>query len=295
MIRPAFPMRLAGFVFTLLALSQAAAAQAPDAKLMPAPGFVAGWQVSGTPKTYTSADLYGYIDGGAEMFLELGFEQLTIQRYKNGADELGVEIYRMTDAAAARAVYLARRGKETPDPSLKARHTASRHQLQFQRDRYYVIVNNITGKPATAPALVAAAGAVVAKIPADGAIAALALLPAPGLVPGSEKLIRGAYTLQAVFTLGDGDMLSLGGKLTAVAADYKTPAGAWTMIIADYPTPTAATAAFAYVKGHLDSYLKPTANTATSLTFQDFEKKFGRVSVTGKRLEIRVKMDKQPS
>jgi hypothetical protein len=279
----------------MLVATAPAFAQSPDTKLMPADGFVGAWKKAAPPKTFTRADLYGYIDGGAELFLELGFEQLTIQRYKDGANELGVEIYRMTDATAARAVYLSRRGKETPDPAVKARHTASRHQLQLQRDKYYVIVNNVSGGTAVAPALVSAASAVVTLIPADGAVPALGLLPKPGLVPGSERIIRGVYSLQAVFTLGEGDMLSLGGKLTAVSGDYKLPDGTTSaVIVANYPTAAAATAAFGYLKGHLDTYLKPLANTATTLTFQDYEKKFGVATLSGTRLEIRVHLSKQP-
>jgi hypothetical protein len=266
-----------------------------DMTLMPYDSFTGAWKKSGTPRTYTSADLYGYIDGGAELFLELGFEQLTIQRYKDGTNELGVEVYRMADAAAARAVFLSRAGKPTLDPSLNARHTVSKHQLQLQRGRYYVIVNNISGAVAVTPALVGAAEGVAKAIGADGSVPALALLPKAGLVPNSERLIRGTYTLQAVFTLGEGDMLSLGGKLTAAAGDYRDATGTTTLIVAEYPTPAAAQVAFAYLKGHLDRYLKPTVTTATKLGFQDYEKKFGVATLAGARLEIRLHLTTPPA
>jgi len=270
-------------------------AQSADLGLMPPDGFSGTWKKSAPPRTYTSADLYGYINGGAELFLELGFEQLTIQKYKDGAQELGVEVYRMTDATAARAIYQSRKGKETPDPGLKARHTASRHQLQLQRGRHYVIVNNVSGGAANAPVLVAAASAVAKALPADGAVPALALLPPTGLVAGSERFIRGPVTLQAVFTLGDNDILSLGGSLTAVAGDYKDAGGTWTTIVCDYPAPAKAETALAFLAGHLDRYLKPTSKTANRLIFQDFEKKFGVASVTGKRLEVRLHLAKPPA
>lgn len=269
-------------------------AQPPDLKLMPPDGFSGAYKRSAPPRTYTSADLYGYINGGAELFLELGFAQLTIQRYADGPGQLGVEVYRMADATAARAVYLSRRGKETPDPTLKARHTVSRHQLQLQRGRYYVIVNNLTGDAAVMPALVSAAAAVSRAIPADGPVPALALLPPAGLVPGSQRIIRGTFTLQAVFTLGEGDMLSLGSKLTAASAHYTDAAGTWTRIVADYPSPAAAAAAFRHLVGHLDSYLTPTVKTAARLVFQDYEKKFGEATVTGTRLEVRARLPKPP-
>jgi len=96
-------------------------------------------------KVFTSEDLYGHINGGAEAFLELGFEQLTVQKYRDGANELAVEIYRMTDPTAARGIYLARCGRETPDQALRERHTASRQQVLLQRHRYYMVVYNTAG------------------------------------------------------------------------------------------------------------------------------------------------------
>ena len=291
-------MRLSVFAVLPLLLVAAVAIAQPkgDGALMPADGAVGAFKKSAPMKVFTSADLYGYIDGGAEAFLEIGFEQLTVQKYKDGANEITVEIYRMTDATAARGIYLARCGKETPDLSLKERHTAGRHQILLQRDRFYLLVNNTAGGAANAPNLPKAAQAVASKMPVDGPVAAIALLPKAGLVAGSARLFRGPVGLQAVYTLGEGDILQLNGKLTAAAGDYADAAlGTHTLIVAEYPTPTAAAAAFAYVKTHLDSYSKPRSASAAKLVFEDYEKKFGVVTVTGNRLEVRVHLAKPPA
>ena len=274
-----------------------AAAQKPagDAALLPSDGFSGAWKKNGPTKVFRSEDLYGHINGGAEAFLELGFDQLTVQKYRDGANELAVEIYRMTDPTAARGIYLARCGKETPDPALKERHTASRNQILLQRNRYYLVLYNTAGGAANAPMLVKAAQAIVPKLPADAPVPALALLPPAGLVPGSARIIRGPVSLQALYTLGDGDILQLGGKITGAAGDYKDAAGASTLIVVDYPSPAAATAAFKHLKANLDTYLKPASATDSRLVFQDYEKKFGVASVNGKRLEIRLHLAKPPA
>ena len=281
----------------LAAVTVAAAPQAPgDARLMPIDGFQGGWKKIGPPRVFTSADLYGYIDGGAEEFLEIGFEQLTVQRYRSGSEEITVELYRMSDPAAARGVYLARCGRETRDPGLCERHTAGRHQLLLQRHRYYLIVNNTSGGVVTAPMLVKTAAEIAFKLPADAAVPALDALPKAGLVAGSERILRGGFGLQAIYTLGDGDMLQLGGTITAVAGEYQDAApGSHARIVADYPTPAAAASALEHIRANLDSYLKPTAASDTRLVFQDFEKKFGVVSLTGRRLEVVVRLSKPPA
>ena len=283
-----------------LAVSAAAVtlAQKPaagDAALLPADGFSGAWKKNGPTKVFRSEDLYGHINGGAEAFLELGFDQLTVQKYRDGANELTVEIYRMTDPTAARGIYLARCGKETPDPALKERHTASRQQILLQRHRYYVVLYNTAGGAANAPMLVKAAQAIVTKMPADAPVTALSLLPPTGLVPGSARIIRGPVSLQALYTLGDGDILQLGGTITGAAGDYKDAAGATTLIVVDYPAPAAAAAAFKHLKANLDTYLKPASATDSRLVFQDYEKKFGAVTVAGKRIEIRLHLTKPPA
>ena len=63
--------------------------------------------------------------------------------------------------------------------------------------------------------------------------------------------------------------------------------------MADYPAP--ATVALKHIRANLDSYLKPTAATDTRLVFQDFEKKFGVVTVTGRRLTVAVHFAKPPA
>jgi hypothetical protein len=275
-----------------------ALAQRPlgDEGLLPPDGFSGAMKKSGPLKVFTSADLYGYIDGGAEAFLELGFEQLTVQKYRDGANEITVELYRMSDPTAAHGIYVARCGKESPDPAVKARHTAGRNQILLLRNRYYVQLNNTAGGAANAPNLGKAARAIVVKMPADARIPALALLPQTGLVPASARLFRGEVGLQAVFTLGDGDILQFGGKVTGVSGDYKDAAGsASTLVVAEYLTPAAAAAAFTYLKAHLGSYLKATSSSDARLVFQDYEKKFGIATVNGRRLEIRLHLTKPPA
>jgi hypothetical protein len=133
------------------------------------------------------------------------------------------------------------------------------------------------------------------KLPADTPVPVLDVLPAAGFVPGSARVIRGPVSLQALYTLGDGDILQLGGTITGVGGDYKDASGATTIIIVDYPTPAAVGAAFKHLTANLDTYLKPTASTDARLVFQDYEKKYGVVTVAGRRLQVRLHLTKPPA
>jgi len=62
----------------------------------PGDEFAPGWRRYQTPMVFSAKDLYGYIDGGAELFFEFGFSELTVQRYRCGERELSLDLYRMT-------------------------------------------------------------------------------------------------------------------------------------------------------------------------------------------------------
>ncbi|MGE5357725.1 MAG: DUF6599 family protein [Bacteroidales bacterium] len=285
---------VASLVLVVLAASALPLRAQDDAQLLPGDNVVAGWKKAEAPKRFTQADLYGYIDGGAELFLEYGFEQLTVQKYRNGPDDYTVEEYRMTDPTAAMGVYLMKTGKETPIPGFKERHTANRNQLMAVRNRYFLIVNNLSGKDSLAPLEAKFASAVAANLPPAAPIPELKSLPAAGLLPGSIRLSRGAYALQAVFTLGEGNILQLDRKQVAVSGDYKTPQGTYTLILADYGDAAQATRAFDYLRRNLDQYLKVVDQKPARFVFQDYAKKFGVASVGGRRIEIRVKLPQKP-
>jgi hypothetical protein len=268
-------------------------AGAADASLLPAENAVPGWKKTEKMRVFTKADLYGYIDGGAEVFLEFGFDQLTLQKYKNGPNTIAVEIYRMADPPASTGIYVMKCGKEARDPSFTARHTINRHQLMFVRNRYYVTINNLSGAEGMARALLEFGAAVAAALPADPPPFTLGL-PAQGQVPGSLRLVRGPFSLQSIYTLGDGDILQMGGKVLGAAANYKDAGGTYTLLVVPYPTAVSAKSAFASVQKNLDQYLTPVTATATRLVFKDYENKFGVVSVAGPRLEVRLHLVREP-
>jgi len=164
-----------------------------DTGLLPAEKFFEGWSKSGGPKLFTKADLYGRIDGSAEVFLEIGFDHLRVQsrRTAPAGPEIVVEIYRMRDATAARGIYLSTCGAEKRDATFRERHTINRYQLMFQRDRYFVIIANTSGKETLQPALATFGGALVAQMPADGAVTKIVVTyPTPAAATAALRNIK---------------------------------------------------------------------------------------------------------
>jgi hypothetical protein len=281
----------------VLGMWVAGAGAAGDGALMPADQAVAGWARTGAQKVFTQADLYGYIDGGAELFLEFGFETLTLQRYQRGGDEIAVEIYRMADLPAGLGIYLMKGGKDLRTRDLPYRHIADRYQVMLQQGRFLLLVNRLKGEGDLSNALAQFAVRVAGRMPAETPRPLLRALPDKGLVPDSARLIRGPYALGSVYTLGEGDILSLQpNKVTAVSARYREAGGAETaVVVAEYPTDAAAGAAYRHLADNLDPYLKMEQKGPAGLVFKDYAGKYGAVAWHGRRLSLRLLLPSKPA
>jgi hypothetical protein len=286
----------------LLAAPLLAQSAPPDQALLPPNEFLQAWKRSGKVRVFTSSDLYGYIDGGAEIFLEFGFEQLTVQPYTSDfrlpaskeQAEFKVEIYRMKDPIAATGVYFMNCGRETPDASFSERHTLNDFQLLFNRGRYYVIVNNLDGVQSLKAAMLEFGRFIAAHLPAQQPVRADEILPRAGLDKSSIRLIRGPYALQAIYILGEGDILQLNRQITAVSGNYEEPAGKSTLVVVQYPDESGARRAFQHVQRNLDTYLRIQDQSERQLVFKDSSGQYGLVLLNGRRLSVRVHLSKKP-
>lgn len=254
---------------------------------------VPGWSPAGAPRLYRGAELYGFIDGGAELFLELGFEELLVHELQRGPARVSVELYRMLDATAARGVYLAKGGSEHRSRELPVRHSVGRFQATIQQGRLVVVITDEEGA-GNAAALTAVARAVIPELPGDEPVVILDLLPAAGKVPGSERILRGPLGLQSLLTLGEGDVLRLAGRATGVAADYEAGGARTGLLIVEYESDGEAMAALDNVHAHLDPYSTVVAKGSGQLVLKQHDGTFAEIEVNGRRLTVRHRLPTPP-
>ncbi len=122
-----------------------AAASLNGGSCVPGETFAPGWKKSGGLPEFPGSRFFDHIDGGAELFLEFGFKQLCLQRYRKGEDELELEIYEMESPEAALGLYLMKCGRETPVKGLDARNSSEPAQLTILQGRCFIHINNFSG------------------------------------------------------------------------------------------------------------------------------------------------------
>jgi len=163
--------------------------------------FIQGWITSDEPQRFPGQSLFGHINGGAELFLEYGFRELVVFRFTPLGGrldrEIVLEVYAMESAREAFGIFsLKRTGAEPTSDRQRALNWVEVEQAAFVLGSLYV---NILAANCTIDETAGfAAGAEVA-LSAGRAVpeAGFTGLPAGGLMPGTERFIKGAVAASA--------------------------------------------------------------------------------------------------
>ena len=255
-------------------------------------GLPEGWSVQGNPRIFRGNDLYGYINGGSELFLEFGFDTLTVHRITGPGGSLTVDVYRMHDGLAALGIYLAKCSPETPLEDVAGQNSGDRYQLAVLKGRHFVFINNTSGDAALLPVMKEIA-AVLPEVWATGK-AVLPELPPGDVIPGSIRLARGPYGMQPVYTLGEGDVLRLAEGAIAVIADCREVDPAITRILVHYTDEASAHSAFENLKENLDPYLSVLFSDGNGFRFKDYAQEYGMVQLTGSQIRVDLHLKEMP-
>jgi len=114
---------------------------------------------------YDGNALYGYMDGGAELYREYGFVDLTVQELAAGDEQLLVELFRMKDPLASFGVYSVFRGDCQDDDSASGYWCHSSGQIIAGAGRYFLRLQRMTAGQDTAGVVQTVARRLLASLP----------------------------------------------------------------------------------------------------------------------------------
>jgi hypothetical protein len=108
--------------------------------------LLAGWEPDGPARTFTSENLYEYLDGGTEGYLIFGFVRLEHQTCAKGADSLVIDVSEMTDPDAAYGLFAARRDPRQPLKPIGMGGEILPNRASFAKGKYYVELTATPGE-----------------------------------------------------------------------------------------------------------------------------------------------------
>mgnify|MGYP006288713103 CR=1 FL=1 len=156
-------------IFTGLFISFLWCSGQPADSLLNGTEKVNDWERTGKPENYQGDELYDLINGGADLFLEYGFENVSLVNYKN-KDKAGVrmELYKMEDNDAAFGIFSSQVPGNARDTNIGHNAVYNDRYILFWKDDYYCsIASNDTGE-AVIRGMFAIAGAIDKKIKNKG-------------------------------------------------------------------------------------------------------------------------------
>ncbi len=155
------------FSILLLALTDAVA-QLPDDFPVIDKNDLPGAKLTSS-KVFNGTSLFGYIDGGAELYLEYGFIMASVTEinYMNGIYK--AEIYKMTGPEEAFGIYSVSRFRCKSVQGLSGTSCQSKYQLQICRGQFYISIINRTGTRNDSIASVLIGKSITGRISGDDA------------------------------------------------------------------------------------------------------------------------------
>lgn len=209
-----------------------------------------GWKVADTVRVFTGRQLYEYINGGADLFLEYGFVEVAAGEYLTpGGKTVFINLYRMSDPDAAFGIFSATRRPEYEVVAIGTMGARTDYQQIFCRGSYYIETQAMDTDSLTQREMEYLCGAVNGKI-ADEPTAepeALEYLPEPGYLPHSGVLVRGPLALNSRKYLSDENIFALSDTVPGALASYRLseereqPS---TFLVVNYPDSAAAARVF---------------------------------------------------
>ncbi|GET21359.1 DUF6599 family protein [Prolixibacter denitrificans] len=106
-------------------------------------------------KTYDGGSLWGYMDGGADLYLEYGFQKLTSQAVTCNDITFQVDIFEMNNPLSAFGIYSVNRFRcRVGSDTLVSNDCLNAYQYQIVAGKYYInIVNQVGSSKATETSL----------------------------------------------------------------------------------------------------------------------------------------------
>ncbi len=218
------PTRFYFSVFLLLlAFSLIAQDSTNLEKLLPTHEVLGDFKLKQDVEAYDSEDLFFLINGGADLFLEYGFNSMVKADYRNENHNLLVEIYEMNDPPAAFGMYsMMQMRDDKPDSIGDAGQILNDHAL-FAKGKYLVKINADLPEDQAEALLKRMSDNIASKIVVQrfNPVLSLQLLPVTNYDLPELKYFRGPLGLNNIYPLSSKNIYDFKEGVAGIYQGFK--------------------------------------------------------------------------
>jgi hypothetical protein len=152
---------------------------------------MAGWKQSGEIQIFSRANLYDYINGGADLYLKYDFQELQVAEYQNDRKaSVTIEVYRHKTPVDAFGIYSQERLSNANYLEVGAQGYSEKGLLNFLAADCYVKMSSVDVGAEEQAVLLAFAKKLVENLGGNGSLPSiLSSFPREGEKKNSEKFI----------------------------------------------------------------------------------------------------------
>lgn len=189
------------------------------------PGEIDGWRARTPDEAYTAANLYDYIDGGAEVYLAFNVERVLARQYeKPGSADIIVDLFDMGSSKDAFGAYH-HDMREARAVGIGSESELASGALAFWKDRFFVSIISLSPTEESERAVLNLGRGIADAIREDGAAPDLfGRLPREGLQRKQLHYFHDNTTLQVHYRVGEGNPLRLDRETEGLLARYRRDA-----------------------------------------------------------------------
>lgn len=178
--------------------------------LLPQNGDIPNWNLKDSTETYPGEDLFMYINGGADLYLEYGFDEVATGRYLNYlSNNVLIDIYKMSSNSAAYGVFTLSSTSKGKPMELGDQSMLYDYYLDLWKGPYFIRFTANKKDNGMIDTLVVFAKKIEAKISVKGKKPQLTLaFQLPGFEIKNVKYFTGIIGLNNIFNFGHGSIAS---------------------------------------------------------------------------------------
>jgi len=180
-----------------------------------------GWNQEDLAQVFEGEDLFVYIDGGAEIYLEYGFCRVLVQDFKDDEGRrLSLEIFEMASPESAYGIFSFKKSASGKPIEIGDEAQLADYYLNMWKGHFLVTLTGFDATPRTREGLLSIARFVAARIPdRQPRPTLLDLFPEEGLLEQTVKYFRGPLGLYNSYPFFTTDAF---GLKRGAKADYLT-------------------------------------------------------------------------
>lgn len=196
--------------------------EAGIASILPDPGELGMWHQVDPVLIFAGEDLYKFIDGGADIYFEYGFQQVGSAEYQNSKSiSIKLEIYEMTSAPAAYGMYSINAGTQGKTVKVGNEGVLNEYYLVFWKDKYLTFISSDDTTGETLEGILILAESIDKNIYAPGKKPKLCeTLPKQNLT--ANKYIRGLLGLSSIYDFDAKNIFNVQEGVVGMYRNHRT-------------------------------------------------------------------------